>query len=121
MGQLSSTPGTGMNGETRPRVHEIRGGPGDRRVDDVGTPPVGLHTHAMDADTNDLNVAWNRVQSALPEGWALDGLRCASTGLTEEERSDEWIAAAVGPDGAERRSRAADPVAALEGLVGPDR
>ena len=87
----------------------------------MGTPPVGLHTQAVDTDTNDLTAAWARVQAALPEGWTLDGLRCASAGLAEDERSDEWIAVAVGPDGAERRARAADPVAALEGLIGPDR
>jgi hypothetical protein len=75
----------------------------------------------MDADTNDLTAAWSRVQAALPAGWSLDGLRCASTGLTEADRSDEWIAVAVGPGGEERRARATDPVAALEGLVGPDR
>jgi len=87
----------------------------------VGIPPVGLHTHAMDTDTNDLTAAWVRVQAALPEGWTLDGLRCASTGLAEEERSDEWIAVAVGPNGEERRARAAEPVAALEGIIAPDR
>ncbi len=75
----------------------------------------------MGVDTNDLNAAWARVQAALPEGWTLDGLRCASTGLAEDERSDDWIAVAVGPDGDERRARATGPVAALEGLVRHDR
>ena len=70
---------------------------------------------------NGLSAAWNRVQSALPEGWSLDGLRCASTGLAEDERSDEWIAVAVRPAGEERRARAAESVAALEGLLAPGR
>jgi hypothetical protein len=67
--------------------------------------------------TNDLNETWARVQAALPEGWTLDGLRCASTGLGSEERSDDWIAVAVGPDGEERRARALEPTDALEGLI----
>jgi hypothetical protein len=75
----------------------------------------------MDTDTPDLGEAWARTQAALPDGWTVDNLRCASTGLTPEERSDDWIAIALGPDGEERASRAADPVAALEGLVPPDR
>ncbi len=70
----------------------------------------------MDTDTNDLTAAWRRVQASLPEGWSLDGLRCASVGLAEDKRSDDWIAVAVGPDGQECQARAADPVAALEGL-----
>jgi hypothetical protein len=75
----------------------------------------------MDTETPDIGAAWFRVQAALPEGWTLDGLRCASTGFTEDEGSDEWIAVAVGPEGEERRARAVDPVAALEGLVAPER
>lgn len=57
----------------------------------------------------------------LPDGWTLDGLRCASTGLSPEERSDDWVAVAIGPVGEERASRATDPVRALEGLIPPDR
>jgi hypothetical protein len=72
---------------------------------------------AMDTDTNDLTAVWARVQAALPEGWQLDALRCASTGLAEADRSDDWIAGALGPDGQERQARAADPIAALEGLA----
>ena len=65
----------------------------------------------------DLTGAWARTAAALPPGWELDGLRCASTGLSAGERSEEWIAVAVGPDGRERRFQAEDPSAALEGLA----
>jgi hypothetical protein len=40
---------TGKNGETRPRVHEIRGVVGDRRPRDVGTHRSGGILRAMDA------------------------------------------------------------------------
>jgi hypothetical protein len=73
----------------------------------------------MGSATEELTEAWRRTAAALPEGWLLDGLRCASTGLGPEERSADWIAVAVGPQGQERHSRAADPIAALEGLVVP--
>ena len=89
------------------------------RPSNVGTPGGRSHTHLV--DTDDIGVVWARVQAALPDGWSVDGLRCASTGLAPEERSDDWIAIALGPDGEERASRAPDPVAALEGLVPPDR
>jgi hypothetical protein len=61
--------------------------------------------------------AWRRTEAALPVGWTLEGLRCASEGLAVEQRSDDWIAVALGPDGQERHSPAADTVAALEGLI----
>ncbi len=71
----------------------------------------------MDTEATDLTVIWRQVQAALPEGWQLDSLRCASEGLAPDQRSDDWIAVAIGPGGEEHRTRAADPVAALEGLV----
>jgi hypothetical protein len=71
----------------------------------------------MASDRSDLTQVWQRVQAALPSGWTLDSLRCASEGLAPEQRSDDWIAIALGPGGEERRSRAADPIPALEGLV----
>lgn len=71
----------------------------------------------MDTDTDALTEAWRRTERALPDGWQLDGLRCASEGLAPEQRSDDWIAVAVGPDGEERRVRASDPIAALDGLL----
>lgn len=71
----------------------------------------------MDTDAEALGEAWRRAQEALPTGWQLDGLRCASDGLAPDQRSDDWIAVALGPDGEERRMRASDPFAALDGLV----
>ena len=72
----------------------------------------------MDGDHLDaLSAAWSSAQARLPAGWQLDGLRCASTGLTPEERSDDWVAAATGPDGMQRTFQAADPFGALMGLV----
>ena len=65
----------------------------------------------------DLAGAWRDAQAQLPPGWQLDSLQCASTGLGEEERSDDWVAVAIGPAGDERRVRAADPVAALDALA----
>jgi hypothetical protein len=67
----------------------------------------------------DIGEAWARTQAALPDGWTVDSLRCASTGLSPDERSDDWIAIARGPDEEERASRARDPFAALEGLIPP--
>lgn len=67
--------------------------------------------------TDDLSEAWTAAQLRFPAGWTLDGLRCASTSLLPDDRSNDWIAVAVGPDGAERMFRAADPKAALAGLA----
>ena len=64
-----------------------------------------------------IGEAWAITQATLPEGWTLDGLRCASSGLREDLRSDDWIAVAVGPTGEERTFRAGDPFAALAGLA----
>jgi hypothetical protein len=71
----------------------------------------------MENDTDAVTRAWKEAQDRLPAGWQLDGLRCASTGLAEGDRSDDWIAIAIGPAGEERHHRAADPVAALIGLA----
>ena len=49
-----------------------------------------------------LTPAWASTQDHLPDGKTLDGLRCASTGLSGEQRS----------------RRATDAVSALEGLKG---
>lgn len=53
----------------------------------------------------------------MPAGWTLDSLRCASTGLAVGQRSDDWVALAVGLAGEQHEHRASDPVAALDGLV----
>ena len=66
---------------------------------------------------DDLTQAWREAEGQLPKGWRLDGLRCASTSLRPEDRSEEWIAVAVNADGDERRYQAADPLAALAGLA----
>jgi hypothetical protein len=64
----------------------------------------------------DIATIWAEVQAALPEGWALDSLRCAGTGLAVDQRSEDWIAIALAPDGTELKVRAASPAAALMGL-----
>ena len=79
--------------------------------------PRDAYDGSVDKDTDAVTRAWQEAQGRLPEGWQIDGLRCASTGLGEEDRSDDWIAVAVGPAGEERAARAADPVAALAGLA----
>ena len=65
----------------------------------------------------DLATAWLDVQALLPDGWALDSVQCASTGLAPDQRSDDWVAVAIGPGGEERRTRASDPVGALAALA----
>lgn len=71
----------------------------------------------MDSDTNAMTQAWADAEAKLPAGWQLDGLRCASTGLTPDKRSEEWIAVAIGPDGEERLHQAVEPASALSGLA----
>lgn len=68
-------------------------------------------------ETSLLTLAWERTEAALPAGWTLDGLRCASTGLEPSQRSADWIAVAIGPQGQERAGRGQDPLAALSALV----
>ncbi len=67
-------------------------------------------------DSKALTRAWREMQASLPGGWKLDSLRCASTGLSSEQRSDDWIAVVTGPNGEERSYRSSDPLAALAGL-----
>ena len=71
----------------------------------------------MSTDPSDLSGIWADTAASLPPGWELGGLRCASTGLTPEDRSEEWIAVATGPDGLEVKHQATEPRDALEGLV----
>ena len=70
-----------------------------------------------DSDSDQLTQVWRATQARLPAGWALEGLRCASTGLEAEQRSDEWVAVASGPSGEQRTHRSHDPLAALTGLA----
>ena len=69
------------------------------------------------SDDQQLNALWVATQARLPEGWSLDGLRCASTGLAAAERSDGWVAVALGPSGEERTARADPAAEALEALA----
>jgi hypothetical protein len=64
-----------------------------------------------------LTAAYRATEAALPAGWQLDGLRCASTGLGPEERSDKWRALARGPAGATVEGRGDDPLLALADLA----
>lgn len=66
-------------------------------------------------DDQGLGARWVATQARLPEGWSLDGLRCASTGLMPAGRSDDWVAVAIGPDGEERSARARTPDEAVAG------
>jgi hypothetical protein len=71
----------------------------------------------MTIDSGDLAKTWAETEASLPTGWELGGLRCASTGLTPEQRSEEWVAVASGPDGQEVHHQAVDPIAVLQGLA----
>jgi hypothetical protein len=64
-----------------------------------------------------LTRAWNRAQDRLPDGWDLEGLRCAPTSTTRESHSDDWVAMAVGPAGDQRSHQADNAISALEGLA----
>ncbi len=64
-----------------------------------------------------LERAWASAERALPPGWRLDGLRCQSTGLAEEQRSEAWRAVARGPAGEEVSGLGASPLDALEDLA----
>ncbi len=70
------------------------------------------------SQADEITAVWASVQSALPEGWALDSLRCASTGLALPNRSADWVAVATGPGGETREARAGDPVRALTRVAG---
>ena len=69
--------------------------------------------------SEDVDIApiWRDVQAGMPVCWTVDSLRCASTGLGAEQRSEDWIAVALTPHGAEVQARAPTPVAALRALL----
>ena len=46
-----------------------------------------------------ISDAWASAEAALPRGWFLQGIRCASEGLEPDQRSDLWVAEACGPAG----------------------
>lgn len=64
-----------------------------------------------------MDRAWVETAAAMPSGWHLDSLRCASNGLEPHNRSDRWVAVAAGPDGEELQAQNDDPVAALLALA----
>ena len=83
----------------------------------IGEALDGASIAVMPRDASDVSRAWSDAAASLPPGWELGGLRCASTGLAPEDRSEEWIADATGPGGRKEKHQAADPIAALDGLT----
>ena len=69
------------------------------------------------SEQDEVSRAWVTTQERLPDGWTLEGLRCASGDLSVETRSDDWVAVAIGPNDEERSHQAADAVSALAGLM----
>lgn len=64
-----------------------------------------------------LNEAWVRTSAALPLGWWLDSLQCASNGLAPHLRSDRWRAIAIGPDDERIEGEGGGPIEALNVLA----
>ena len=64
-----------------------------------------------------LTESWNGAMAAKPSDWRMMGLRCASTGLRPDQRSDDWIAEACGPTGECIEVRAGSPHDALRLLT----
>jgi hypothetical protein len=94
-----------------------------RRIRDGWLPSLSIQSRpgmdyasGMD-DPDAVLAAWSEAETRLPAGWVLDSLRCASTGLDSHDRSTDWIAVAIGPDGEERTFQATDALTALAGLA----
>lgn len=64
-----------------------------------------------------MSKAWTKASAALPLGWELDSIRCASGGMSPEQRSDKWIAVALGPEGEEIQVEGEGPISALANLA----
>lgn len=64
-----------------------------------------------------MSKAWVEASAALPLGWRLEGVTCASTGLLPEQRSDRWRAMAAGPNGETMKGEGDDAISALEALA----
>jgi hypothetical protein len=64
-----------------------------------------------------LNRAWIAAPAALPIGWRLEGLTCASEGQAPEQRSDRWRAWATSPKGERIEGEGEGPVSALNALA----
>jgi hypothetical protein len=64
-----------------------------------------------------MSKAWMEASAALPIGWRLDGITCASTGLTPDLRSERWLARAIGPKGEAMAAEGEGAIAALGALA----
>ena len=64
-----------------------------------------------------LTEAWRGAEAAKPPDWRIMGLRCASTGLRPDQRSDVWVAEACGPHGECIEARSNSPHNALNTLA----
>ena len=69
------------------------------------------------SDVPSITDFWRSAEAALPDGWALQGLRCGSTGLEPAQRSEMWVAEACGPAGGCARIEATSPNEALGELT----
>jgi hypothetical protein len=78
-------------------------------------PAARMVAHMHDAFADRLARSYAAVAGELPEGWTLS-LRCASTGLAAEQRSEAWLAVAEGPANATMEGRGPDPERALAAL-----
>jgi hypothetical protein len=47
-------------------------------------------------ETQRVLEAWKATDGQLPDGWAVESLQCASISLRDTDRSEDWIATAVG-------------------------
>ena len=70
----------------------------------------------MESSVGEVELTWNALLRSLGEGWDLS-LRCQSTGLAPEQRSEKWLALAEGPAGASLEGRGDDPIAAMADLL----
>jgi hypothetical protein len=64
-----------------------------------------------------MSKAWVEAEAALPLGWRLEGVTCASTGLLPEQRSDRWRAMAAGPNGETAEGEDDHAIGALHALA----
>jgi hypothetical protein len=64
-----------------------------------------------------MSRAWMDASAALPIGWRLDGITCASTGLTPDLRSERWLARAIGPKGEAMAAEGEGAISALGALA----
>jgi hypothetical protein len=98
------------------RIGSARKGGPDWSLNDATTVAATSIAAAV-AEERSVVEAWTTTQERLPDGWTLDSLRCASTGLEHGRRSEDWVAVAVGPSAEERTYQDADAFSALGGLV----